>query len=52
MRLYLTAAELKAIDDEFVALLLERHHDRRVPSPDHPDGAERVEILTLAYRLP
>jgi DNA-binding transcriptional ArsR family regulator len=52
MRLYLTPAELKALDDEFLALLLERHHDRRAPSPDHPEGAERVEILTLAYRLP
>jgi hypothetical protein len=51
MRLYLTPQELKALDDEFVKLLLERHADRRTASPDHPEGAERVEILTLAYRV-
>jgi DNA-binding transcriptional ArsR family regulator len=52
MRLYLTPAELKALDDEIVALVLERHADRRTASPDHPQGAERVEILTFAYRVP
>jgi DNA-binding transcriptional ArsR family regulator len=51
-RLYLTPDELKALDDEIVELLLERHADRRTASPDHPEGAERVEILTLAYRVP
>jgi DNA-binding transcriptional ArsR family regulator len=51
-RLYLTPAELKALDDEIVELLLNRYADRRTASPDHPDGAERVEILTLAYRVP
>src|SRR5215470_12552463 len=40
MRLYLTPAELKALDDDIVKLLLERHADRRTASPDHPDGAE------------
>ena len=48
MRLYLTPEELKALDDEIVKLLLGRHADRRAPSPDHPEGAERVEILTFA----
>jgi DNA-binding transcriptional ArsR family regulator len=52
MRLYLTAEEMREINEELVKLLLERHQDRRAPSPDHPAGAERVEILTLAYRLP
>lgn len=51
MRLYLTPDELKAIDDEFVKLLLERHADRRTISEDLPEGAERVEILTFAYRI-
>jgi predicted ArsR family transcriptional regulator len=51
MRLYLTPQELKALDDEFVKLLLERHADRRTASPDHPEGAERVEMLTFAYRV-
>jgi hypothetical protein len=51
MRLYLTREELKALDDELVKLLLERHADRRVASPDHPAGAERVELLTFAYRV-
>jgi hypothetical protein len=50
MRLYLTPDELKALDDEILELLLGRFHDRRTPSPDHPPGAERVEILTIAYR--
>jgi DNA-binding transcriptional ArsR family regulator len=52
MRLYLTPEELKALDDEIVALLFERHGDRRTASPEHPEGAERVEILTFAYRVP
>jgi predicted ArsR family transcriptional regulator len=51
MRLYLTPDELKALDDEIVKLLLERHADRRTASTTHPEGAERVEILTLAYRV-
>ena len=51
MGLYLTPEELKAIDEEIVELLFKRFADRRTPSPDQPEGAERVEILTLAYRL-
>jgi DNA-binding transcriptional ArsR family regulator len=51
MRLYLTPQELKALDDEIVKLLLERHADRRTAGADHPEGAERVEILTFAYRV-
>ena len=51
MGLYLTPDELKAIDEEIIELLFKRYADRRTPSPDHPEGAERVEILTLAYRL-
>src|SRR4051794_34552856 len=45
MRLYLTADELEALNEEFVKLLLERHPDRRTPSPGQPPDAERVEIL-------
>jgi len=51
MGLYLTPDELKAIDEEIIELLFKRYADRRTPSPDLPKGAERVEILTLAYRL-
>jgi len=51
MGLYLTPDELKAIDEEIIELLFKRYADRRTPSPDLPEGAERVEILTLAYRL-
>jgi hypothetical protein len=51
MGLYLTPDELKALDDDIIELLFHRYADRRMPSPDHPEGAERVEILTLAYRL-
>ena len=50
MRLYLTPDELKELDDAFVELLLNRFQDRRTRSPDQPAAAERVEILTLAYR--
>jgi DNA-binding transcriptional ArsR family regulator len=52
MRLYLTPEELKAVDEELVAILLGRFAERRQYSEDLPEGAERVEILTLAYRLP
>ena len=51
MGVYLTPDELKAIDEEIIELLFKRYADRRTPSPDLPEGAERVEILTLAYRL-
>jgi DNA-binding transcriptional ArsR family regulator len=51
MRLYLTPEEMKAMDDEILELLLTRFADRRAPSPDQPAGAERVEILTIAYRV-
>lgn len=51
MRLYLTPEELKTLDDEILELLLHRFGDRRTPRPDQPDEAERVEILTLAYRI-
>jgi DNA-binding transcriptional ArsR family regulator len=51
MRLYLTPEELKQIDEELVEILLERFADRRTPSPDQPEDAERVEILTIAYRV-
>ena len=52
MGLYLTPEELKALDEEIIELLFKRYADRRQPSTEHPEGAERVEILTLAYRLP
>src|SRR4051812_18564309 len=49
MRLYLTAEELRALNEEILTLLLERHADRRTPSPGQPPDAERVEILAVAY---
>jgi DNA-binding transcriptional ArsR family regulator len=51
MSLFLTPEELKAFDDEIIELLFQRYADRRGPDADHPPGAERVEILTLAYRV-
>ncbi|WP_037498430.1 winged helix-turn-helix domain-containing protein [Solirubrobacter soli] len=51
MRLYLTPEELKAVDEEIVEILLNRFADRRTPSPEQPAEAERVEILTFAYRV-
>jgi DNA-binding transcriptional ArsR family regulator len=50
-RLYLTPDELRELDADIVALILERHADRRTRDADLPAGAERVEILTFAYRL-
>jgi len=51
MRLYLTPEELKQIDEELLEILLGRFADRRTRSADQPEDAERVEILTLAYRV-
>jgi DNA-binding transcriptional ArsR family regulator len=51
MRLYLTPEELKSVDEELLEILLKRFADRRMPSPDQPEDAKRVEILTLAYRV-
>ncbi len=51
MSLYLTPEELKQLDDEILELLFHRFADRRAPNPEHPEGAERVEVLTLAYRI-
>jgi predicted ArsR family transcriptional regulator len=51
MRLYLTPEELKSVDDELLEILLNRFADRRLFSPDQPEDAKRVEILTLAYRV-
>ena len=51
MRLYLTPTELAAVEEELLEILLGRFADRRTPSPDQPEDAERVEILTLAYRV-
>jgi DNA-binding transcriptional ArsR family regulator len=51
MRLYLTPEELEAMNEEIVDLLLHKYADRRTVSADQLEGAERVEILTLAYRL-
>lgn len=52
MLLYLTPAELRAVNDEIVDLLLHKYADRRTVSPDQPADAERVEILALSYRVP
>ena len=51
MRLYLTPEEMKQLDEDLVELLLTRHADRRAPGAEIPEGAERVEILMLGYRL-
>jgi hypothetical protein len=51
MRLYLTPEELATIEEQLLEILLGSYADRRTPSPDQPENAERVEILTLAYRV-
>ena len=51
MRLYLTPAELAQVEEELLEILLGRFADRRTRSADQPEDAERVEILTLAYRV-
>jgi DNA-binding transcriptional ArsR family regulator len=49
MRLFLTPDEVKEIEDQLLEVLLGRYADRRTPW-NNPPGAERVEILTMAYR--
>jgi DNA-binding transcriptional ArsR family regulator len=51
IRLYLTPDELAQIEEELLEILLGRFAERRTKSPDQPEDAERVEILTLAYRV-
>jgi DNA-binding transcriptional ArsR family regulator len=51
MRLYLTPGELAQIEEQFLEILLGTFADRRTLSPGQPKDAERVEILTLAYRV-
>ena len=49
MRFYLSADELAELSEELIQLMLERFGDRRT---ERPPGTERVEILTLTYRVP
>ena len=49
--LYLTPEELGELDAAIVELIVERFGDRRRRTEDTPERAERVEILTFAYRL-
>ena len=51
MRLYLTPEGLKPVDEDLLVILLGRFADRRTKSPDQPEDAERIEILTFAYRV-
>ena len=49
-RFYLTPDELKELDGDIVKLVLDRYGERRSGTAPRPDGAERVEILMMAYR--
>jgi DNA-binding transcriptional ArsR family regulator len=49
MRFYLTPDELAQLDKDMLDLMMERFADRRA---HRPPGTERVEILTMAYRIP
>jgi hypothetical protein len=49
MRLYLSAQELAGLQAEFVGIMLDRYGERRT---ERPPGTERVEILTIGYRVP
>jgi DNA-binding transcriptional ArsR family regulator len=49
MRLYLTAEELAGLEADFLRIMMERFGDRR---SERPPGTERVEILTIGYRVP
>jgi predicted ArsR family transcriptional regulator len=51
MGLYLTPTELEELDEAIVELMYERFGERRVRSEATPKDAERVEILTFAYRV-
>lgn len=49
--LYLTPEELGELDEAMIELMIERFGERRRRTAQTPERAERVEILTFAYRL-
>jgi DNA-binding transcriptional ArsR family regulator len=49
MRLYLSADELADLEAEFLRVMNDRFGERRT---QRPPGTERVEILTIGYRVP
>ena len=51
MDLYLTPDEVTELDEAILDLLFEKFGERRVRTESTPQGAERVEILTMAYRI-
>src|SRR4051812_44109079 len=51
MDLYLTPDEVDQIDKAILDLMFETFGERRVRTEATPENAERVEILTLAYRV-
>ena len=51
MGLYLTPSEVEELDEAIRDLMYERFGERRIRTEATPDGAERVEILTFAYRV-
>jgi len=51
MGLYLTPTELEELDQAILDMMYDRFGERRVRTADTPEDAERVEILTFAYRI-
>src|SRR3954454_9455841 len=50
MGLFLTPDELETLDAKIIDLMYELFGERRVRTAETPEDAERVEILTFAYR--
>jgi DNA-binding transcriptional ArsR family regulator len=50
LRFWLTPEELKQLDADILELALDRFGERRSGTAPRPEGAERVEILMLAFR--
>ncbi len=51
MGLYLTPTELEELDQAILDMMYDRFGERRVRTEATPVDAERVEILTFAYRV-
>jgi DNA-binding transcriptional ArsR family regulator len=51
MGMYLTPDEVKRLDEKILDLMYDLFGERRIRTEQTPEGAERVEILTFAYRV-
>jgi DNA-binding transcriptional ArsR family regulator len=51
MGMFLTPDELETLDAKILDLMSELFGERRIRTAETPEDAERVEILTFAYRI-